>query len=138
MREIKFRGQCLDGKWVYGSLYIGDLDGQEYTAILSDKSSRVSKDLPKSIDLAFDRGDVHIVHPATVGQYTTKCDRLQCEVYEGDIVRDELGSIGVVIFMEGVFAVDFGEGIELQELNTGVLEVCEIVGNRFDNPELLK
>lgn len=78
------------------------------------------------------------VDPATVGQYTTKCDRLQREVYEDDIVRDEFGSIGVVIFIEGAFAVDFGEWIELQELNTGILEVCEIIGNRFDNPELLK
>lgn len=78
------------------------------------------------------------VDPATVGQYTGKCDRQQHKVYEDDIVRDELGSIGAVIFMEGMFAVDFGEGIELQELNTGILEVCEIIGNCFDNMELLK
>lgn len=121
MREIKFRGQRLDnGEWIEGDLL--RMCGRTFI-------------FP---DLAPEGFDHYEIDEATVGQYTTKCDRLQCEVYEDDIVRDELGSIGVVIFIEGAFAVDFGEGIELQELNTGVLEVCEIIGNIHDNPELLK
>lgn len=125
MRENIYRGKRLDnGEWVYGGL-ITDGKGNYAIAtlvILNNCNTAI----------------VHLVDPATVGQYTGKCDRQQHKVYEDDIVRDELGSIGVVIFMEGMFAVDFGEGIELQELNTDVLEVCEIIGNCFDNPELLK
>ena len=126
MREIKFRGKRLDnGEWLYGSLLISHFkDDKKERYFITQFSGNYTFE--------------HEVDPNTVGQYTTKCDRMQCKVYEDDIVRDELGSIGVVIFMEGMFAVDFGEGIELQELNTGVLEVCEIIGNRFDNPELLK
>lgn len=120
MREIKFRGKTLDGKWIYGA-YLPAMDDDSCDSI-------INSDYPCG----------RIVKTTTVGQYTTKCDRMQCKVYEDDIVRDELGSIGVVIFMEGMFAVDFGEGIELQELNTGILEVCEIIGNIHDNPELLK
>lgn len=120
MREIKFRGQCLDTRnWIEGDL-------------LHCYGKDAGRVFIKTVTGLFE------VDPATVGQYTTKCDRMQCKVYEDDIVCDELGSIGVVIFMEGMFAVDFGEGIELQELNTGVLEVCEIIGNIHDNPELLK
>ena len=122
MREIKFRGyQPATKKWIYGGGVRSDYE-------------RIYQQHPLDEEACW----CIIVDPASVGQYTGKCDRLQCEVYEDDIVRDELGSIGVVIFMEGMFAVDFGEGIELQELNTGILEVCEIIGNRFDNPELLK
>lgn len=120
MREIKFRGIRLDnGEWVYGDL-------------LHCKGDDAGRVFIKTDTGLFE------VDPHTVGQYTGKCDRQQHKVYEDDIVRDELGSIGAVIFMEGMFAVDFGEGIELQELNTGILEVCEIIGNFFDNPELLK
>lgn len=120
MREIKFRGIRLDnGEWVYGDL-------------LHCKGDDAGRVFIKTDTGLFE------VDPHTVGQYTGKCDRQQHKVYEDDIVRDELGSIGAVIFMEGMFAVDFGEGIELQELNTGILEVCEIIGNCFDNPELLK
>lgn len=96
MRTIKFRGKSPKNGWIYGSLYIGDLDGQEYAAILSDKGSRVSKDLPEPIDLAFDRGDVHIVHPTTVGQCTGLKDKNSVEIYEGDVLTDKFGSIGVV------------------------------------------
>lgn len=118
MREIKFRGIRLDnGEWVYGDL-------------LHCKGDDAGRVFIKTDTGLFE------VDPNTVGQYTGKCDRQQHKVYEDDIVRDELGSIGAVIFMEGMFAVDFGEGIELQELNTGILEVCEIIGNCFDNPEL--
>lgn len=126
MREIKFRGKRLDnGEWLYGSLLISHFkDDKKERYFITQFSGNYTFE--------------HEVDPNTVGQYTTKCDRMQCEVYEDDIVRDELGSIGVVIFIEGAFAVDFGEGIELQELNTDVLAVCEIIGNRFDNPELLK
>ena len=120
MREIKFRGIRLDnGEWVYGDL-------------LHCKGDDAGRVFIKTDTGLFE------VDPHTVGQYTGKCDRQQHKVYEDDIVRDELGSIGAVIFMEGMFAVDFGEGIELQELNTGILELCEIIGNCFDNPELLK
>lgn len=120
MREIKFRGIRLDnGEWVYGDL-------------LHCKGDDAGRVFIKTDTGLFE------VDPHTVGQYTGKCDRQQHKVYEDDIVRDELGSIGAVIFMEGMFAVDFWEGIEFQELNTGILEVCEIIGNCFDNPELLK
>ena len=124
MREIKFRGKRLDnGEWVIGSYIEAE-----------------NRDLSIAHQIVpYESGEaVREVDPATVGQYTGKCDRQQHKVYEDDIVRDELGSIGAVIFMEGMFAVDFGEGIELQELNMGILEVCEIIGNCFDNPELLK
>nr|DAW28877.1 MAG TPA: YopX protein [Caudoviricetes sp.] len=126
MREIKFRGKRLDnGEWLYGSLLVSHFkDDKKERYFITQFSGNYTFE--------------HEVDPATVGQYTGKCDRQQHKVYEDDIVRDELGSIGAVIFMEGMFAVDFGEGIELQELNTGVFEVCEIIGNCFDNPELLK
>ena len=122
-REIKFRGKRLDnGEWVYGFLadedYINDIN---------------------SIDLSSIEVD-----PATVSQYTGLKDCNGKEIYEGDIVKDKLGSIDVLTYdslafnlcvaysssPNGTCANFFGKNNPLDGL--------EVVSNIHDNPELLE
>lgn len=119
MRTIKFRGKRIDnGEWVYGYLadenYINDI----YSIDLS--SIKVDRD--------------------TVGQFTGLFDKNGKEIYEGDIlligVKEGARIYNKVGIKDGCFGY-VGE-------NTGELmpfcdyDVTEkIVGNIYDNPELL-
>lgn len=67
-------------------------------------------------------------------QYTGLKDKNSKEIYEGDKVSDENGIIGIVLWneSEAQFVVEYEE--ELMNL----WAECEVVGNIYENPELLK
>lgn len=80
----------------------------------------------------------------TVGQYTGLNDKNGVKIFEGDIVTienpnisdDEYGIVkfdndgAMFIVKFDTFTVDFGNNIDGNQ--------CEIIGNIFDNSELLK
>lgn len=124
MREIKFRGKRLDnGEWVVGS----------YIEAENRDRSIAHQIVPYKAGLV-----VREVDPATVGQYTGLKDKNGKEIYEGDILFDESGVYAVVCYSMGTFCVDFGEGFDLQYFTDYIHEICDVVGNIHDNPELLK
>ncbi|MEE0186325.1 MAG: YopX family protein, partial [Oscillospiraceae bacterium] len=89
-------------------------------------------------------GNLFCVIPETVGQYTGLNDKNNVKIFDGDIVTvenpnisdDEYGIVkfdndGAMFIVEfDTFTVDFGNNIDGNQ--------CEIIGNIFDNPELLK
>ena len=131
MREISFRGQARDGKWVYGSLvhrtvFYGD-PCDDYV-ILSDG------------EFDFDYYEDHEVIKETVGQFTGITDKNGKKIFEGDRVRyyDACGKekgIGVVNWSElfSAWHID-----EYSTLYGGVIAKYEVLGNIHDNPELLE
>ena len=78
MREIKFRGKTLSGKWVYG--YAAKFNHNSVPVILEDTEDGIE---PRKII------------PNTVGQFTGLHDRNGKEIYEGDIVKWILTMPGV-------------------------------------------
>jgi len=133
MRENKYRGRRLDnGEWEHGDLV--QFGQQCYTpckcAIIPGTASG-SDPLCK---ILFD----YEVDPATVGQFTGLKDKSGREICEGDILLDESGTYAVVGYSMGAFYVDFGEGFDLQYFAECIHEICEVVGNIHDDPELLK
>ena len=120
MREILFRAKRLtDRKWTYG----------DFTEVVGDCPRILSNE----------NATMYAVAPETVGQYTGLKDKNGKKIFEGDAVwfSDEKER-GVVCFDEigACFSVRFDTfDAAFDHLYSNELE---IIGNVFDNPELME
>lgn len=128
MREIIFRGKRKDnGKWVeghYGEYY----SGKENVSCISISKETISGSL------------YYDVIPKTVGQYTGLTDKNGSKIFEGDILilHAALGNF-VVRWSESICSFVAGEKERMRPcMNSGTMKYCEVIGNIFDNPELLE
>lgn len=120
MREIKFRGKRKNGEWMYGSLV---MSSEGDTHIIDHESWYKWK-----------------VDPETVGQYIGLKDKYDREIYAGDIPRDPTG-IGEIEWVQEhcaymVFTKNPSKYHHLE--SDGKLLHTEIIGNIFENPELIE
>lgn len=121
MRDITFRAKRKDnGEWVYG-VPLKEGYSQEVEMLWYEYSS-----------LAYTER-VQVI-PETVGQYTGLTDKNGKKIFEGDIVKNEFGEIAKVEFLYGRF-VPFNR---YPEYRCFFCERCEVIGNIYDNPELLE
>lgn len=141
MREILFRAKGKgSGKWLYG-----------YYARLSD--ARGLKDvLYAPAKNPNESNHTYGIDPATVGQYTGLKDNSGKKIYEGDIIKSKQdGMIGVIRFGEYQttnsengechlgFSIEwYGKYSDLLRKDLGWWINLKIIGNIYDNPELLK
>ena len=130
-REIKFRWKRKDnGEWVYGCLIINPIN----------KAYRIY--VQPQIDT--EGFKVHIITPETVGQFFGRKDKGENEIYEGDIVLIEKGYYNDGRDKIGIMAHLFtGAGSTIAfTINGGTspwdYETCEVIGNIYENPELLE
>ena len=135
MREILFRGKRTDnGEWIYGDLM------QNVDCIKIREQEKDVKHIAKSFEIDLE----------TVGQYTDLTDKNGKRIFEGDIVaqnwydydepRDD--SFGKVVFCEydcsfSVMDVNKDGFMPLGRCDSYHWEV-EVIGNIYDNQELLK
>ena len=128
-RKILFRGKLTSGRgWSYGNLNI--------------RPNNITVITPFNGHI----GVYGQVIPDTVGQYTGLNDTNGKEIFEGDIVHNKDvwdKYIGVIVFRNGRFMVDWhlpcgwaGESIALHTIDISPCD--EVIGNSYDNPELLK
>ena len=133
MREILFRGKTtLDNEWVIGA---GVYKSEGNTWIITDDVTKTEN-----------RGTgSDAINPETVGQYTGLTDENGIEMYEGDIIHGTAHWLeryvpAVVTFRNGSFGLLWYRG-EVEEFNpfTSMCNVeYTVVGNIYDNPELMK
>ncbi len=131
MREILYRGKAInrdkgyhlsnykEGEWVYGLV------------------TQLNEKLPSEMTDINGISNIEVDYE-TIGQYTRLTDKNGTMIFEGDIVDilTENEEIGVVVFDDGGFevkadgfVVDFHSNINGTDL--------EVIGNIYDNPELL-
>ena len=141
MREIIFRGKCIDnGEWVEGDLFqrLG-----YYPEIITHNPGKVGKVTYSSIR----------VDPSTVGQYTGLKDKNGNKIFEGDIIRsydslhNEVKHYVHYIDSEGSFCVTFINNDTIDYMvNYHVGNIYqhwidefekELIGNIYDNPEIM-
>lgn len=137
-REIKFRGKSIyDEEWLYGSLVKIEKDRYAVIPPLNDI------EIGKSIGM-------YEVCLETVGQFTGLFDKNGKEIYEGDIVKFHFMTSSpstTKLFPTAKFSGEiitnkynqwaiFSDGMEIHIENA--IKHGEIVGNIYDNPELIK
>lgn len=143
MREILFRGKRADnGEWVYG-YYTKHISGKIFIRC-------IGKDCKQSYE----------VIPESVGQYTGLNDKNGNKIFDGDIVHYYCSDVTALVKFGLYVDIDvnkeaYGFYSEYKESEIGgsseklVQEVidhresdeeygCEVIGNVYDNPELLE
>lgn len=132
-REIKFRAKSVgNGEWVYGDLHLRCLKPHIHTEVLDGTM----------LSLKYN------VIPDTIGQFTGLEEKNGNEIYEDDIMQittnidkylfkvtwnEELGAW--CLMMKG----DIKEGVKpLGEWLGEYWDKIEVIGNIYDNPELME
>lgn len=137
MIEILFRGKRLDnGEWVKGA-FVG-----KYDPLLCISYAFIIAQKPKDSFVTW-----YAVDPNTVGQYTGLCDKNGTKIFEGDVVKVNIGYLKRqgVVFYEGTaakFGLKMENGTEKNFSFLGAQMVkmydVTVIGNIHDNPDLLK
>lgn len=134
MREILFRGKRIDnGEWVYGHLV--ECEAREYRTFIVSSADWEQHD--DGLELI--ATTAHEVDPETVGQYTgiKILSKRNKKVYAGDLFRNEDGSVFEVISEEKIGAFGAWSDDRNWQSMQKLVMWNELVGNRWDNPELL-
>lgn len=136
MREILFRGKDLQEQngWIYGYFYKSDINKRER------ESGKATLIFTPDCDTFIYVPEYHnswMVKAETVGQYTGMTDKNGKKIFEGDIVK-----VGNAL-VRGIFAVEYSGMGACFIISCGesryFLGGCnsEVIGNIYDNPELL-
>lgn len=120
-REIKFRA------WVTEGLFV--VHNQPYMATQGEPDIETLQSFMH-----------HYSDEKNLMQYIGLKDKNKKEIYEGDILSDSKGGYGVVEYRQPQFVVwadDKHWALAEGKINMDKLEYTEVIGNIYENPELL-
>lgn len=131
MREIIFRAKREDnGEWIYGYyVHMPDAAGSVHRMYVPAGNPDESN-------------HVFYIDPQTVGQYTGLTDKNSVKIFEGDVVKidgdgETIGTDKLVVeFETGAFYLCHND--RLVYLLRNWHDYVEVVGNKYDNPELFE
>lgn len=125
----KFRGKTIKGFLVVG-----------YVSVVTDKRCGVEPGtyISNSVGLPF----AYEVDPKTVGQSTGLKDKNGVEIFEGDIVFDRWANKYTPVFQNGIYMAYNPKNLMQNDPSTQFNIIwkdgCEVIGNIYENPELLE
>jgi hypothetical protein len=119
VRDVTFKGKRVDnGNWIEGYFF----RIWEKTYILWGTTNGV----PNMIE----------VIPESVNQFTGRLDRTGVKIFENDIVKGHM-DFGPAGWLERVARIYWHNECGYQ-WNYFLLDTIEVIGNAYDNPELLE
>lgn len=155
MREIKFRGKRVDnGDWVHGLFTMTkwqSISPFEHNGIWHEPEWEVREEFKHmvkcqeinrsrywfaAIQQSKNFDSILEVDPDTVGQFTGLKDKNGKDIYEGDIVHYWGGE-----YCQGYW--EFNRTVVIKDMiddcfMMGEYEFLEVIGNIYENPELLE
>lgn len=140
-REIKYRAFTDFGMFygvaIYDSNCFGMSSDNFYKQAKKPKGSENEdwEDLLDEFNLS-DNNDGWIHGDGIICQFTGLKDKNGKEIYEEDILRTQRGDWGVVKYKAPYFGLTVSE-TQISLYNKEWIEDCEIIGNIYQNPELL-
>lgn len=122
MRDILFRGKNIrTGEWEYGD-FLRNANGKSF----------IRKEY-EGIDIFIE------VYPETVGQYTGLKDCNEYKIFEGDVLQDlDDGALLEAEWNEDEASFCAPEINDYCCYGANEMVCFEVIGNKWDNPELLK
>lgn len=149
MREIKFRAKRVDnGEWVYGSLIVLDrgfyiVDTNHYNTISADLHEKLE------INALWEDNDFKRVSENTICQFTGLYDKNGTKIFEGDIVKTKYQTLIVKYGFTKIqccgccyryhdYIGFYFENDNCVDMYEEITKEIEVIGNIYDNPELLK
>lgn len=127
MREILFKAKRKDnGEWVEG------LPGYDINGNITELE----------VYKKFSDCRIYEINPDTLCQYIGKTDKKNRKIFENDIVKDDKW-LGKIVCRDSNFEMDLFKyskvtGKYFAVFTRSCFEVEEVIGNIFDNPELLE
>lgn len=125
MREIKFRGLNAINEWVYGCLITNEYPNHE-------KCTQI-----------YNNTGFNVVLKESVGEYTGLKNIEGVDIWEGDLFSAGLGNLYKVAWnneaakFSTVIIRTSGKMIGIPKLSMQEVAKLEIIGNIYQNPELL-
>lgn len=137
-REIKFRGKMIpENEWIFGTILripappvcFGKSETDKYYIQFPDPRYMPDWNMPYKMV----QGEVN---PETIGQYTGLHDKNGKEIYEGDILKGTFYGFPMPEY-DYVFQIYWDEKEKGFMASYFEPSECEVIGNIYDNPELL-
>ena len=131
MRETLFRGKRFgNDEWIYWDKYgrITDINGEP---------TKTEIDMPTLLRYPTYISDLPIINDGTVGEYTGLTDKNGKKIFEGDIMSGR-GDTYKVMFNKGVFWIKNSHYITRLYVAIHIEKIDEVIGDVYNNPELLE